>query len=125
MGVGLNLNSQLKDFPTDLQGTITTLKHITKKEWDVNPFITLLLNTLDQVIYDFKSKGTAWFLKEVTKNLAYLNMPVTITENLDQICAGTLLGLNADGFLNILKTNSRTKTIMTGDVSLRPVINKV
>ncbi|MCK4904856.1 biotin--[acetyl-CoA-carboxylase] ligase [bacterium] len=65
VGVGINLNAEIKDFPPKLRNTATSLKNETGKEIKLDIFLTLLLEKIEEyyiMLKEEKSKiiQTKW-----------------------------------------------------------------
>jgi len=118
IGVGINLNSQISDFPAELQPILTTVLAESNTTTDESDFLDLFLDIFSSLLDNSFKKGQEWLIEEVNNNLAWKNNRVSISDNETPVCEGILIGLDNEGFLTVKTDGDEIKTIISGDVSL-------
>ncbi|MBU0507005.1 MAG: biotin--[acetyl-CoA-carboxylase] ligase [bacterium] len=108
IGMGVNVNSRLIDFPTERQPAITTLYHETKNEIDLQTFLQNILN-------EFTHTEPTKLISEIHDHLAWLGQDVCVKKE-NTIIKGKLHGLDENGFLLIKKIDQSIETVMAGDL---------
>jgi BirA family transcriptional regulator, biotin operon repressor / biotin---[acetyl-CoA-carboxylase] ligase len=111
IGIGINVNSRITDFPQELQPTLTTIYHETKNTIDLHDLVHTILNEYETI------KHTT-LISDVTKNLAWREENVCVQKQETKI-DGKLVGLDDNGFLLIKRPDQRIETVMTGDLARR------
>src|SRR5699024_12104681 len=59
IGIGINVNQEITDFPDSLQSFVTSLKIETGEHWQLVPFIQTLLQTFEMKFNQFMQIGRA------------------------------------------------------------------
>lgn len=118
VGVGLNLNSMQRDFPHELQSSITTLKDVCHTHIDFEFFLTHMSRNLKRRWDQFTLCALDVILA-VSSRLAWVGQPIRITESASEIFDGTLLGLDDSGQLVTVSQSGCINSWIAGDVSLR------
>lgn len=117
VGIGVNVNSRLKDFPQDLRPLLTTLKEIINTDLDLPEFIKGLLKNFDENLKLYLKNGLSFFLPEITKDLKYFHQRVRVESEGNAAFEGKILGIDENGFLKI-KTDNEIRQVISGDVTL-------
>ena len=117
VGVGININQDLQNFPEDINQIATSLKIEEGKEFSRKDIFLQILSNLEKDYFNFL-KDKYLDVKEVEKNLLWLGDNVSIYEDGKVVASGVLKGLNSDGSL-ILSTKEAEEIIYVGDLSLR------
>ena len=117
LGIGLNVNQTLRDFPAGLRKTATSLRVATEREWDRERFLGVLLDRLEEE-YDRLSKGQVsrltgeWGRRNVT-----LGREVRVSQG-RRTLTGTAVGLDHNGALVLKLKNGEVQKVLSGDVAL-------
>lgn len=116
IGVGVNINSRLMDFPEELQPLVTTVHEWTGKtihlEHALDCFVQKITNFVEGLPANTDSLLDRWRMYDYLLNrpLAYING--------DQTISGSGLGIAADGRYGILDETGKEHAIIGGQ--LRP-----
>lgn len=115
LGIGINLNHRRRDFPLELQETATSLKLLTKQNWETSQFLNKVLPKLQQKIILDQEAGFRNVILEYQKYLAFKNQVVEIKIQ-NQSIKGCIKGIDPYGYL-LLEQGNETRTISTGDIA--------
>ena len=98
LGIGLNVNQAVRDFPPALRKTATSLRMATKKTWDREKLLSSLLDHLEEE-YGHLSKGRIQrLIKEWGRRNVTLGREVKVS-HARKTLQGTALGLDRSGAL--------------------------
>ena len=113
-GVGVNVNQQV--FPTDLQGTATSLRLAGGMSVDRVRLFQAAMTTLEDMYDQARSDGGSSLMRSWMDRCTTFGRAVRVRgggPNID----GTAIGLSDDGGL-IVSHGSRTTTVYAGDVTI-------
>lgn len=117
IGVGINVNSRLSDFPEELCPLVTTLYEETNKVYDIEDCLDRFVDTISAYVASLPVNRES--LLDRWRNYDYLmDKPITYT-NGDQTVFGTGLGLANDGRYRIVDESGGERAIIGGQ--LRPL----
>lgn len=116
IGVGLNLNTKLTDFPSELQPILTTLKQECAQEFSATLFVDWFLQELTDALADYQTNGFSTFRAAITALLAYRGQDVTVTEAGSEPITATVVGLDDNGFLIVKTKDNLEKILIAADV---------
>ena len=119
VGIGVNLNSRVENFPENLRPTLTTLHEETGKETPAEIFIETLLGVLSDYLDLYKTGGLASIKDEFNSHLLWRHEKITITNEEGTSLSGENLGLDESGFLLIQDDKDQIRRLVAGDTSLR------
>ncbi len=119
VGIGLNVNTQRIDFPSELQESVTSLSIEDETTYNIRKLFTLIhLSLLDQIRIHEES-GFAAIIKEWRKrDLLYGKEMQWLTKD-KQVITGVGLGPDATGQLLARDKEGKLHEILSGDVTLR------
>lgn len=117
VGIGLNINSQLRDFPEELQNTATSLRIHTGKTFSRERLLAGFCNAF-QELYDkwLTAENLTPFMGEWSQHDILLDKTITIQDNSDSR-TGIVTGYTPEGFLR-LRTPDRELIISAGDAHI-------
>lgn len=116
IGIGVNVNSRLTDFPEELRSRATSLKEETGKYFERSGMIADILNELEKWYKKLLSEGRFPLLKEWRRLSSTLGNKVRVTMGTD-IFSGFAEDIDEQGRL-ILKLASGAKMIVSaGDLT--------
>lgn len=98
IGVGLNVNSEISDFPPDLQDSVTSLFICASNEWDLVDAAKELLKHMEHLYSRVHKEGPGFIPDLWSKRWAHLGRTFAYSG-----VTGVAYGISADGSL-ILKT---------------------
>lgn len=117
IGVGVNVNQVLEDFPEDLQTTATSLRIAAGKSVSRHRFFCRLVDTFEVVYQQYLQDGLAPFLPTLSRRLAWHGKTVEVTE-FAQTTIGTVIDLGEDGSLVLEKDDQTRIAINSGSLRL-------
>lgn len=117
VGIGINVNQQLEDFPGELQDIATSLSIEEKKKLERAELVAQTLNYFEQYTDLYLSKGFApikalW--EEASNTIGKNIKAVTINETIE----GKAIGITEEGVLEIKLPNGEIKKIYSADIQL-------
>jgi len=118
VGVGVNTNLRLHDFPASLRGSSTTLKEELKREINRDAFLHSLLEETEHY-YQMFIQGKFNAILADWKNLSkFLGSYVEVT-SFDEKIEGWATDIDENGALIIKLRDQSTRKIVSGDVTVR------
>jgi len=116
VGIGINVNSRLQDFPKNLQPSLTTLREVSGSEFDFSQFVKNFLEIFQNDLEHYAQAGLAFFLPEMKTHLKYFGQKVQV-ESSGTTFEGEVLGIDENGFLKI-QTRAGARQVLAGDITL-------
>jgi BirA family biotin operon repressor/biotin-[acetyl-CoA-carboxylase] ligase len=116
MGIGINLNSDLEDYPESLRNGITTLKIATSRVYNRNEFILKLLNNLQNEFTILVEKGFSYIKMEWEEYFCMKNEVVIISSQREKL-EGKAIGIDNNGAFLLQLKSGRIERILSGDVN--------
>jgi len=117
IGVGININSRLSDFPAELRPLVTTLFEETGKKHNIEVCLECFVEKISAYVESLPTKRET--LLDQWRNHDYLLRRPIQYINGDQTVYGSGLGLASDGRYMIVEESGRERAIIGGQ--LRPV----
>jgi BirA family biotin operon repressor/biotin-[acetyl-CoA-carboxylase] ligase len=117
VGVGLNVNHGLKDFPDELRGTATSLRELCHRKLDRRDLLLDLVARVDRWTDRLADEGLPALASEWRRRSTILGREVRV-ETAGQHYVGTALRLAEDGALVIRLESGLEETVHAGDVHL-------
>ncbi|MBM3262144.1 MAG: biotin--[acetyl-CoA-carboxylase] ligase [candidate division Zixibacteria bacterium] len=117
VGMGINVNHEIEQFPPELQKTATSLRTVTGKIVVRQRLLCRLIERFEQVYQQYLHEGFAPFLPSLSKHLAWCGRTVEVTD-ITQTTTGVVVGLNDDGSL-LLENDSARISVSSGTLRLR------
>lgn len=113
LGIGVNLNMELEQFPPDLRYPATSVKLETGAVVNRTTYARSLLKALDRLYTQYLNQGAKPVLREWEKRCALIGQPVTVTGGTE--ARGVLVGIDEDGALLVENETGRQR-VLSGDV---------
>jgi BirA family biotin operon repressor/biotin-[acetyl-CoA-carboxylase] ligase len=113
VGIGINLNTQMEDLPSELRDTAGSLKKISGKHIDPNEFTRDLLYLLDLNYSRFLEGQKEELLDQWSERAPMLGKEISVSTS-KGILSGKALGIDQSGAL-ILQTKKGMERIDSGD----------
>ncbi len=114
VGIGLNVNQRMDDFPSDIRQKAISVKMITGRDYDIPKFLTDFLKFFYKEYHQLFAKGFDFIVTEYQKFLAFARQKVEIHLP-DRVIHGIQKGINPSGNL-ILSQNGKEIVITAGDL---------
>jgi BirA family biotin operon repressor/biotin-[acetyl-CoA-carboxylase] ligase len=114
IGIGINLNHTLEDFPAEIRSLATSYKIESNHSCDQKKFLSEILCALnDKIHFDLNSEFRA-VIQDYQKMMAYFNRRAEIRLS-RQTVNGIIRGLDPSGHL-IMEQDNQTRLITSGDL---------
>lgn len=116
IGIGINVNQDITDFPDSLRDIVTSLKIETEEHWELVSFIQALLKTFEEKYNQFMQDGFD-SVKINWENYGFkINEQLEITTG-KETWQGLFLGIAEDGALLIERELGKVEKIYSGEIS--------
>jgi BirA family biotin operon repressor/biotin-[acetyl-CoA-carboxylase] ligase len=119
VGIGVNVNSRLNDFPLDLQESVSSLRIENQTTFNIRELFFLIRNSLFENLRIHEESGFAAIINEWRKrDLLYGKEMQWLTTD-KQVITGIGLGPDETGQLVAKDKEGMLHVILSGDVTLR------
>ncbi|MCX7773207.1 MAG: biotin--[acetyl-CoA-carboxylase] ligase [Clostridia bacterium] len=119
LGIGINVNHTIDDFPAELRVTATSLGLEQKGEsLDRSRLAAAILNAAEEVYEGFLQNGSAWMTEEWKKRSSTLGKRVRLLSPQGEENA-VAIDVTPDGKLIVKKEDGTIKEVLSGEISLR------
>lgn len=116
VGIGVNLNSGLDDYPEQLRDQITTLMAFTGKRFNRNQFIKVLLDCLEGVFNLLLKAGFGAIKKRWEEYFCMKGEDVIISFERG-ILRGKALGIDESGAFLLRRMDGNVERVLSGDIN--------
>ena len=120
-GIGINVNT--KTFPPEISDVATSLFLETKSIYKREDIICRILSEFEKLYEDFTENGLKNIIYEYKKHCANLNREARVIFN-NKTVDGTAVDITDNGEL-LIKTNSETISIKSGEASIRGMLGYI
>ena len=117
VGLGLNVNHTLSDFPEDLRAQAMSLRELCLRRIDRTELLLDLVRRAGLWYGRFQRRGMGGLLPEWTRRSTILDREVRV-ETAGEVYVGTAVGLAPDGALVVRLESGTEEVIRAGDVNL-------
>lgn len=118
LGIGINLNMTLEQFPDDLRHPATSLLLESGRPVDRASFTSTMLNELDKLYADFLLHGFTPVREEWQKRCNANGRRVLVSDAGAERISGIFAGIDGDGALLLRSDDGTVERIVNGDVRL-------
>ena len=115
VGIGINVNTSLEQFPHALQHRVTSLALAAGHPWSRHQLIASLLMHLERLYDTFQQTGVAPILERWLHYGCIVGRRVRWSQEQEE-ATGTVRGLAADGALLVQLADGRLQRVISGDV---------
>ena len=119
IGVGIDANLNVSDFPKELQEGTTTLKEELHKEGNENKLIQLFLEEFEKINELFNEKEYEVILKEWRKRSYSIGKIVEVREPFNTYYDAYVLGISKDGALIVEKIDGTLEKVISGECIIK------
>ena len=119
VGIGINVNHTLTDFPDDLKSSATSLRIETGNSIDRLALVRALIGNLDQQYDAYLGNGEQAVIEKWLENSDMAGKKITVTQG-KSATHGTALGLDSQGRLLLLSEKGEELAFDSGEVTLQP-----
>lgn len=117
LGIGININMTLEQFPEGLRHPATSLYIESGRQVDRCAIAKALLESLDELYDTFLRQGYQPIRDEWLQRSNVLGQRVRVDMN-DRTISGTVTGIDEYGAILLQKTDGATEKILAGDVTI-------
>ena len=118
IGVGINSNNDVNEFPPELIENSIALKDVSNKEINNEKEIGLILEEFDKIYKEFVEDNTDEIFDEWRKYSHTIGKMVEIRQPLGKNIVGYAVGINKEGALILEDTNGKLVKILSGECKL-------
>ena len=119
IGVGIDANLNVTDFPEELQAGTTTLKEELKKEGNENLLIKIFLEEFEKINELFIDKEYETILKEWRKRSYSIGKIVEVREPFNTYYDAYVLGISKEGALIVEKIDGTLEKVISGECIIK------
>ena len=119
IGVGIDANISIENFPEELQENMTTLNDEIGEKVDENLLIKLFLEEFDKISEQFINEEYETILKEWRKNSYTIGKIVEVHEPFSKPYDGYVLGISRDGSLVVEKIDGTLEKVISGECIIK------
>ncbi len=119
IGVGIDANLNVTDFPEELQAGTTTLKEELKKEGNENLLIKIFLEEFEKINELFIDKEYETILKEWRKRSYSIGKIVEVREPFNTYYDAYVLGISKEGALVVEKIDGTLEKVISGECIIK------
>jgi BirA family biotin operon repressor/biotin-[acetyl-CoA-carboxylase] ligase len=113
VGIGLNVNSQLSDFPADISEFLTSCSIMTGRSFDLREVAQTVLNRMKVFVNRFECEGSGFVSLDWQERWPHKNQLIC-RDGLE----GTAVGVDTDGALLVRGLDGERFKIISGEVVL-------
>ena len=119
VGVGIDANLDVEDFPEELQIGTTTLKEELGKTGDENLLIKLFLEEFEKISELFREQEYELILKEWRKRSYTIGKIVEVREPFNTYYDAYVVGLGKEGALIVEKIDGTLEKVISGECIIK------
>ncbi len=119
IGVGIDANITIENFPKELQENMTTLNDEIGKKVDENLLIKTFLEEFEKISDQFVNGEYEAILKEWRKNSYTIGKIVEVHEPFSKPYDGYVLGISRDGSLVVEKIDGTLEKVISGECIIK------
>ena len=119
IGVGIDANISIENFPEELRENMTTLNDELGEKVDENLLIKLFLEEFEKISEQFINEEYETILKEWRKNSYTIGKIVEVHEPFSKPYDGYVLGISRDGSLVVEKIDGTLEKVISGECIIK------
>ncbi len=119
IGVGIDANITIENFPKELQENMTTLNDEIGKKVDENLLIKTFLEEFEKISEQFANEEYETILKKWRKNSYTIGKIVEVHEPFSKPYDGYVLGISRDGSLVVEKIDGTLEKVISGECIIK------
>jgi len=117
VGVGLNVNNGVRDFPRPLRATATSIRVIAGHSVERAPLLRRILEEMDRRYSRLLAEGSSGWLMDEWRALTPMVGKIVRVRHLFRESEGTVAGVDSDGALLLRTPAGTVERILAGDVT--------
>ena len=119
IGVGIDANIDISDFPEELQDGTTTLADELGRKEDENTLIRIFLEEFEKISELFNNEGFEEILKEWRKRSYSIGKIVEVREPFNKNYDAYVLGISREGALVVEKIDGTLEKVISGECIIK------
>ncbi|WP_298502017.1 biotin--[acetyl-CoA-carboxylase] ligase [uncultured Methanobrevibacter sp.] len=119
IGVGIDANLEISQFPEELQSGTTTLKEELGREGDENLLIKVFFEEMEKIIELFQNKEYEAILKEWRKRSYTIGKIVEVREPFNTYYDAYVVGIGKEGALIVEKIDGTLEKVISGECVIK------
>ncbi len=119
IGVGIDANLDVEQFPEDLQEGTTTLKEVLGREGNENSLIKTFLEEFEKISEQFIHEGYEDILKEWRKRSYSIGKIVEVREPFNTYYDAYVIGIGKEGALVVEKIDGTLEKVISGECIIK------
>ncbi len=119
IGVGIDANLDVAEFPEELQDGTTTLKEELKRDGNENLLIKIFLEEFEKISDQFNNEGYEDILKEWRKRSYTIGKIVEVREPFNTYYDAYVVGLGKEGALIVEKIDGTLEKVISGECIIK------
>lgn len=121
LGIGINVNSEVEDFPEDIAQKASSLKIEEKRHFERKKIVSGIVNNFEKLYTDFLEKGSISVSVEICKaNSILLGKEIRVISRKGEALRKAV-DINEDGELVVEDEAGNRETVFSGEVSVRGI----
>ncbi len=119
IGVGIDANLNIEDFPEELQSGTTTLENELGRKGDENLLIKIFLEEFEKISELFNHEGYEKILKEWRKRSYTIGKIVEVRKPFNKYYDAYVLGISKEGALVVEKIDGSLEKVISGECIIK------
>lgn len=119
VGVGIDVNLNIKDFPEDLQKTTTSIEHELGKRIDENQLIKIFFEEFEKIYELYSHEKYEEILKEWRKSSYSIGKIVEVKKPYKKPYDAYVVGISNDGALVVEKYDGTLEKVISGECTIK------
>ncbi|MBQ8017453.1 MAG: biotin--[Methanobrevibacter sp.] len=119
IGVGIDANLNIEDFPEELQAGTTTLENELGRKGDENLLIKIFLEEFEKISELFNHEGYEEILKEWRKRSYTIGKIVEVRKPFNKYYDAYVLGISREGALVVEKIDGTLEKVISGECIIK------
>ena len=119
VGVGIDVNLNIKDFPEDLQKTTTSIEHELGKRIDENQLIKIFFEEFEKIYELYSHEKYEKILKEWRKSSYSIGKIVEVKKPYKKPYDAYVVGISNDGALVVEKYDGTLEKVISGECTIK------
>lgn len=113
-GIGLNLNTELHEFPEEIKGKATSLKTESGRHWDKEEFLGKLFSSFEVILSQLRDGCGETLLSKIKDRSFTLGKKVKVSDK-SRVYHGEAVGFESDGSLLLRLADGKIVNIKSGE----------
>lgn len=119
IGVGIDANLNIEDFPKELQGKTTTLESELGRKMDENLLIRIFLEEFEEISELFSHEGYEKILNEWRKRSYTIGRVVEVKKPFGKPYEAYAIGISKEGALVVEKNDGTLEKVISGECQIK------